>query len=419
MTILFLDPAYFEEDEAIRTVTRPVRYRQTPVITNGLHRCANFSHTISRLPDGTWQAWYIAATDPQTLNRYTAYSTSSNGLTSWTSPLQLPGTAGQEFSDILDGGVPGPERFKGFRRWDGPPPRWQGSMLVSPDGRAWTDKGPVTAEKYGETWQPYKVGFLYGLLHRWNIKDFEWTDKEGVHHKNTKLDPFVRCLGLTYSPLPTQFPASRLLFFPDNQDSGECQFYAASGIVRMGQYYVGLLHILRDDLKATGTKPGSYGMGYSVLIWSRYGLDWQRSREPFLAPNPAAGSWDHAVSWIDSIEPVGNEIRYYYGGYAEGHKVFNDRQIGVVKGKKDRLVAAAGRIRTYPFTNTARFLALNLDGEVLVEVLDGANRVLKTIGPIVANSVNRPAGLDLALYKGKTIKLQFTGRGLYAYRLYG
>jgi len=64
---------------------------------------------------------------------------------------------------------------------------------------------------------------------------------------------------------------------------------------------------------------------YSVLATSRDGIHWQRRREPFLDRDPARGSWDHAMTWIGAAVPVGDEVFFYYGGYARGHKVGRNR----------------------------------------------------------------------------------------------
>lgn len=415
-TYLFLDGDWLEIDDVVRTVAKPQRHRVTPIITNVKHRCANFSHTILKNDGPGYTCWYIAAEDEATLQRYTGRITSLDGYT-WNAPTQIEGTLTREFSDILDEGVPGAERYKGYRKSDDAPPRWYGYLMLSPDGINWYEHGRVTPAEYGETWQPYKVGPQYGLLHRWNVKDYEWVDAQANHHKNTIHDPtFARCIGITNSTDPRNFPASRLLFAADSQDDGETQFYAVSGIVKRGQYYVGFLHVLRDDLTAFGAKPGAYGMGYSVLIWSKDGLTWQRSREPFLSPNWAAGTWDHAVTWIDSIIPVGNDIRLYYGGYQHGHKVFTDRQIGFVRVKKDRFIAATGVMRTRPFINVANLLHLNLDGAVTVRIMDENNYVLRAAS-VQGNSIGQWVGIGIKDYKGKRIKLEFEGGKLYSFKL--
>src|SRR5207248_9725004 len=110
------------------------------------------------------------------------------------------------------------------------------------------------------------------------------------------------------------------------------------------------------------------GIGYSVLATSRDGVTWRRFREPFLDRNPERGSWDHAMTWVSGVLPVGDEVFFYYGGYARGHKVAADkeRQIGLARLKRDRYVAVkptgdSGTLRTHPFVVPGRRLTINAD----------------------------------------------------------
>jgi hypothetical protein len=97
------------------------------------------------------------------------------------------------------------------------------------------------------------------------------------------------------------------------------------------------VRVLRDDLPCDPGGPRD-GIGYSVLATSRDGVAWQRRREPFLDRDPGRGTWDHAMSWIGAAVPVGDEVFFYYGGYARGHKVepATERQIGLARMKRDR-----------------------------------------------------------------------------------
>ena len=104
-----------------------------------------------------------------------------------------------------------------------------------------------------------------------------------------------------------------------------------------------MVKVLRDDLKADQPPEprDAYGIGYTTLAWTRDGEHWTRDREKFFDRHPQHGAWDHAHAWIDEQVPVGDEVYLYYGGYKSGHKVnrFEERQIGLVKMKRDRYVA--------------------------------------------------------------------------------
>src|SRR5206468_12188895 len=118
------------------------------------------------------------------------------------------------------------------------------------------------------------------------------------------------------------------------------EFYSIGGVIARGRMLVGLLKVLRDDLPC---EPGANveGIGYTVLVWSHDGENWHRDRQPFFDRNQEKESWDHAMAWMDYQLPVGDEVYIYYGGYAHGHKVerFKERQIGMVRMKRDRYAA--------------------------------------------------------------------------------
>ena len=168
-----------------------------------------------------------------------------------------------------------------------------------------------------------------------------------------------------------------------------------------GSLRIGLVRVLRDDLSCDPGGPKD-GIGYSVLATSRDGINWQRRREPFLDRNPARGSWDHAMTWIGAAVPVGDEVFFYYGGYARGHKVepATERQIGLARMKRDRYLGLApsndeGRLVTRPFVVPGGRLTVNARatrGAVFVRLLDPAGNPLDDLGPAEARaSRRRPA----------------------------
>src|ERR1043166_978680 len=145
-----------------------------------------------------------------------------------------------------------------------------------------------------------------------------------------------------------------------------------------GYMLLGFLKVLRDDLPCDPGGPTN-GIGYTVLAWSHDGENWQRDREPFFDRDHQAGGWDHAMAWMDYQLPVGDEVYMYYGGYARGHKVerFTERQIGLVRTKRDRYGAPAadggGLLRTRLVALEGNKLALNVDasgGAARVQILD-------------------------------------------------
>ncbi|MDB6028194.1 MAG: hypothetical protein JWM68_4417, partial [Verrucomicrobiales bacterium] len=178
------------------------------------------------------------------------------------------------------------------------------------------------------------------------------------------------------------------ILIPDAKDEGETQFYAMDGFLTRGDLTIGMVKVLRDDLKADHPPqpPDAYGIGYTTIAWTRNGTDWTRGRTPFLDRNLKPGAWDHSHAWIDEQVPVGDEVYLYYAGYKSGHKVsrFHERQIGLIKMKRDRYVGreaiGAGDLRTPPVVLSAKKLFVNADashGELRVQLLTPEGKPIK------------------------------------------
>jgi hypothetical protein len=165
----------------------------------------------------------------------------------------------------------------------------------------------------------------------------------------------------------------------DGVDEGQTQFYAMNGYLQRGDLLIGLVKVLRDDLRAPGTPDGAFGVGYTTLAWTRDGRHWVRDREPFFEPDPGVKAWDHAHAWLDYQLPVGDQIYIYYGGYKYGHKMdrWEGRQIGLVTMPRDRYIAReagpeGGTLRTPLVVLPAGQMTVNarVNGELRVRLLD-------------------------------------------------
>ena len=96
------------------------------------------------------------------------------------------------------------------------------------------------------------------------------------------------------------------------------------------------------------------------------------------------------MTWIGAAVPVGDEVFFYYGGYARGHKVApaTERQIGLARMKRDRYLGLApsndeGRFVTRPFVVPDGRLTVNARatrGAVFVRLLDPAGNPLDDLG---------------------------------------
>ena len=130
------------------------------------------------------------------------------------------------------------------------------------------------------------------------------------------------------------------------------------------------------------------------------------------------------MTWIGAAVPVGDEMFFYYGGYARGHKVepATERQIGLARMKRDRYLALVptkeeGRLVTRPFLVPGGRLTVNARatrGAVLVRLLDPAGKPLDDLGAaearpldgdVLAGEVHWQESLDRL--RGKPVRLEF------------
>jgi hypothetical protein len=302
----------------------------------------------------------------------------------------------------------------------------------SPDGFRWTayDKNPVLPS-YPEGYPKITrhgvgdiVDVYYDPLNRryGAAVKLHALPEDGYRPGPRAGRVFRRLVGMSTSPDFVRWEKPWRILTPDDKDEGLLEFYGMGGTHLRGSLYVGLVRVLRDDLPCEPGGP-SDGIGYTVLATSRDGVTWRRWREPFLDRNPEKGSWDHAMTWGSGTLPVGDEVFFYYGGYARGHKVAaaSERQLGQARMKKDRYVALVpekqeGTLRTRPFLVPGGRLTVNAEapgGDVRVRLLDKDGRPLDDLGgpdagPVTGDVLAAPVRWQkpLAALRGKPVCLE-------------
>lgn len=130
------------------------------------------------------------------------------------------------------------------------------------------------------------------------------------------------------------------------------------------------------------------------------------------------------MAWGDYQLPVNGEVYIYYGSYASGHKPNRtvERQLGVVRMKRDRYVASEagnkeGKLQTRLLSLGGDALTLNVDasaGTARVQVLDDKGRPMRGFRfadctPIKSDSLSATVRWQrpLAELKGKSVRLEF------------
>ena len=376
---LFLDDFLIQQSSnVVRRIDSPRRDLTQPVVTGK--------------EDGNFQPYVTVLREPQTQRFRMWYNVPVNGGQShlacidsddgihWIRPrrvLQIPARIAFGAS-VLDEGpafIDPARRFK-FAWYNG------GMMMArSADGLNWTADPP----------HPVITG-INDILHLAHdsprkryiaVFGFPSRPEDGYKGKTQNAPAgYRRCVGQSTSTDGLQWTSPQRIFAPDSEDEGITEFYSAGGVICRGEMLIGLLKVLRDDLPCDqGGKVD--GIGYTVLAWTHDGEHWQRDRQPFFDRNHEKGTWDRAMAWMDYQLPIGDEIFLYYGGYARGHKVerFTERQIGLVRIKRDRYVAhqaqGTGILLSRLVTIEGQSLALNVDasrGAARVQILDLKNR---------------------------------------------
>lgn len=377
---LFLDDFLIAASENVeRVAASPLRDASipNPVITGEEDGCFQPYLTVLRDPaSGRFRMWYGHRTDDSSgIQSHIAYMESEDGIR-WNRPkriLEDPGPIQFGVSIVDDGpGCPNPaQRYKSAWYHDG------GLQVgVSPDGLSWAriaDK-PLLRHNHDIT------GLFFDPLRKHYVATLS------VYREGEAWPGKRRITMQSHSADLARWSQPHYVITPDGkQDPGETQFYAMDGYLVRGGLMIGMVKVLRDDLKADDPPdpPDAYGVGYTALAWSRDGETWVRDRQHFFDPDPRKGAWDHAHAWIDEQVVVGDDVYLYYGGYARGHKVerFKERQIGVVRIKRDRYIARQttgdGSITTPSVIMQGTRLTLNADarnGKIEVALLDAGGK---------------------------------------------
>lgn len=376
-----------------------------------------------------FRIWFGKSTpDKNGIKSLLGYMESTDG-THWERParaLELPSEI-QFGVAVIDEGpnAPNPaQRYKnGWYLDDGL------RVAASPDGLAWTALAPGSV-----------------LLHNHDINGIyrdpirnRYVAIASVYRDGGAWEGKRRITMQSHSDDLVHWSPAHHVVLPDvGREEGEVQFYAMDGFLARGDLLIGMVKVLRDDLKADDppNPPEAYGTGHTSLAWTRDGETWYRDPEPFFERDTNPDAWDHSHAWIDEQVPVADEVYLYYGGYAHGHKVnrFEERQIGLVKMKRDRYVGwfpvKRGTLRTRPLLLEATDLRVNVwapdSGKLRVRVLDETGAPIpgydfedgaSITGDHIESQVTWKA--PLSELRGKPIQLEFelTEATLYGFYL--
>jgi hypothetical protein len=421
---LFIDDYLIESQSNLKRVVNQPKRLPEPVVTGKEDGCFQPYVTVVRDPvTRRFRIWYgVPESAGQT---HLATMESDDGM-HWIRPHRvLKDPAFIQFgTSIIDEGPSYPDPSKRYK-WG-----WwaEGGLKVaaSPDGIEWKMLAPGVVLKHDHDinsihWDPIRKRYI-ALVSSYTTGD-KWQGDRRIPMQSVSSD-------LIHWNEPWR------VIEPDEKDEGETQFYCMSGVLARGSLLIGVLKVLRDEVVAEGAPQGAFGVGYTVLAWSRDGEHWTRDREPFLPRTPEPGKWDHAMTWGDCQLVVGDEVFIYYGGYMWGHKWerFTQRQIGLARMPLDRYVAREagderGLLRTPLLTLDAARMTVNADvkGGLQVRIVGEDGKPIPGFdwadcAVIRGDSLAHPVRWrkPLPVFRGEAVQIEFALRcaRLYAFSLH-
>ncbi len=381
---LLIDDYLIANSEHVeRVIVQPQREPSIPNPIVNAEDDHNFQPYLTVLRDPETQKfriWYGAFRDDKRTDRSQLCTMESDDGIHFQRPHTVCGTPEIQFgSEVIDRGpdYPDPSTRYVYSYYLGEGMR----ILASPDGIVWKPlvAGEVIHHNHdidGIDWDPVRKQYMATVSTY--VEGPTWSGKRRTTMMSLSDD-------LVHWDEPWY-----ILTANDALDDGETQFYAMDGYLTRGMLRIGMVKVLRDDLRATDTAEGSFGRAHTSLAWSRDGRTWVRDRERFFEPDDNPAAWDHAHAWIDEQLIVGDQVYLYYGGYKQGHKMnrFEERQIGLVRMPLDRYAArratgtTLGTLRTVPFRLAAntKNLTLNaaLKGQIRVQLRDAMSNEILT-----------------------------------------
>ncbi len=441
---LLLDDYFVESSRNIlRKVNQPKRDPNIPnPILTAKEDCTFQPYfTVLRDPQtNLFRIWYGASTeDRNQIRSRIGYMESQDGI-HWQRPARFLKDFGpiQFGCEVIDEGPNFPDQSKRYKySW------YYGGgtrMAFSSDGLNFTPISDEVLVKHNHdvlnvSWDSLRKRYVATMS--FDIPGDKWKGNRRITKQSVSTDLF-NWSQPTFALTPD-----------DSLDDGETQFYAMATFLNRGPIRIGMVKVLRDDLKADPQpliEPNAYGIGYTSLAWTYDGVNWIRDREVFFDRNAVPQTWDRSHSWIDEQLIVNNEIYLYYAGYKQGHKAkrFEERQIGLVKMPLDRYVArttlnnTTGTLLTIPIQldNQPRKLLINVDavgGKIRIQFRNAKNNsVIKGLSfddclPITTDALQiqpvwkskEHTAKKLASLAGKAVKIEFelTDTSLYSFDL--
>jgi hypothetical protein len=144
--------------------------------------------------------------------------------------------------------------------------------------------------------------------------------------------------------------------------------------------YYGMTVFRRGDLLFGALKVYDRATGYMhpEIVWSGDGEHWDSiATHPAVLERGPEGAWDHGMVMLaESPVVVGDEMRFYYGGFALSHdEKVNPAAIGLATAERDRLVGLRPNSEAPGFALTRPLLVAEGMGLTINTVIPGGGAV--------------------------------------------
>jgi hypothetical protein len=461
---LFLDDTLVASRDNVRRVTQQaVKFSGNPVLSPDRPWENNFAIGASVLREnGRYRAWYSTWTG-------VAYAESRDGV-HWKKPLLdivrvdgrrtnfvLHKTAGgpaiptyaELFGVLRDDHEPDPKRrYKmGFlsiepftgRGYEDPFHKGQRRGLgvaTSPDGIRWSLADAFATEAICDgmtTWMrdpARKKWVMYGRTREtpaetqaaWS--SYPWYARWHWGRAAARVE------SVDFLKWDFNAPASApVVMVPDTDDVPGTEVYSMF-VFPYESVYIGMVqrYIANPD----------HGTLDYVLAVSHDGIRFTRvdDRRPFMALGPV-GDWDRFIHVMANNPPIvdGDNVRFYFDGRPYRHEPYDGNDSGPMTGavgfatvKRDRFVALeasfdGGTFETPPLTLKHDALHVNAKsdaGEIRVEALDAAGKIVARARPIRADGLDIPVEWESGARPegGAPLRLRFSLRNAQLFALW-
>ncbi|MBV6497939.1 MAG: hypothetical protein CJBNEKGG_00153 [Prosthecobacter sp.] len=283
-------------------------------------------------------------------------------------------------------------------------------LQTSAEGREWTP--PVFTGPAGDY-----CSFFHNPFRNLWIYSIKQGSRQGRNRWYHESRDFIA--GADWSKSVFWVNADRL-DLPDQQIGKPAQLYSLSAVayesVMLGLFQI---HLGPDNRVCDA---GKFPKVTELKVgFSRDGFHWQRpDRRPFIAATRTEGSWDraylHTTAGVCVV--LDDQLVFPYcafSGISPGGKrgMYTGASIGLARLRRDGFASmdGPGELTTRPLTFQGRHLFVNVNGELRVEALDEAGKVLRTSRTISGDHTKTHLrwndGADLSALAGKPVKLRF------------